>query len=163
MVTLSNGYDLDYIWCQVDRGQGQGGYGLACGHPDVGADQLRPSGYPHRPYRSVITWYCWRAVELTAGAGASVLPVAANPTLGPLPYILRLAQDILVSVKHLVDVDETLLDQARATLGTSTIKDTVNEALRLAASRKRAELDAAMDELAELVRALPVEDRANAW
>ena len=80
-----------------------------------------------------------------------------------MPYILRLAQDILMSVKHLVDVDETLLDQARATLGTSTIKDTVNEALRLAASRKRAELDAAMDELAELVRALPVEDRANAW
>jgi len=35
--------------------------------------------------------------------------------------------------------------------------------LRLAASRKRAELDAAMDELAELVRALPVQDRANAW
>ena len=78
-------------------------------------------------------------------------------------YILRLAQDILMGMKHLVDVDETLLEQARATLGTSTIKDTVNEALRLAADRKRAELDAAMDELAELVRALPVQDRANAW
>jgi Arc/MetJ family transcription regulator len=66
-------------------------------------------------------------------------------------------------MKHLVDVDETLLEQARATLGTSTIKDTVNEALRLAADRKRAELDAAMNELAELVRTLPVQDRANAW
>ena len=66
-------------------------------------------------------------------------------------------------MKHLVDVDETLLEQARATLGTSTIKDTVNEALRLAADRKRAELDAAMDELAELVRTLPVQDRASAW
>ena len=88
---------------------------------------------------------------------------AGIPTPAPLPYILRLPQDILISVKHLVDLDETLLEQARATLGTSTIKDTVNEALRLAASRKRAELDAAMDELAELVRALPVEDRANAW
>jgi Arc/MetJ family transcription regulator len=66
-------------------------------------------------------------------------------------------------MKHLVDVDETLLEQARATLGTSTIKDTVNEALRLAAGRKRAELDAAMDELAELVRALPIRDRAHAW
>ena len=66
-------------------------------------------------------------------------------------------------MKHLVDVDEALLEQARATLGTSTIKDTVNEALRLAAERKRAELDAAMDELAELVRTLPVQDRANAW
>jgi Arc/MetJ family transcription regulator len=66
-------------------------------------------------------------------------------------------------MKHLVDVDETLLEQARATLGTSTIKETVNEALRLAAGRKRAEVDAAMDELAELVRTLPVQDRANAW
>jgi Arc/MetJ family transcription regulator len=66
-------------------------------------------------------------------------------------------------MKHLVDVDETLLEQARATLGTNTIKDTVNEALRLAADRKRAELDAAMDELAELVRTLPVQDRAHAW
>jgi hypothetical protein len=63
----------------------------------------------------------------------------------------------------LVDVDESLLEQARATLGTSTIKDTVNGALRLAADRKRAELDAAMDELAELVRTLPVQDRASAW
>ncbi|MBV8937661.1 MAG: hypothetical protein JO095_17910 [Alphaproteobacteria bacterium] len=66
-------------------------------------------------------------------------------------------------MKHLVDVDETLLEQAKATLGTSTIKATVNEALRLAADRKRADLDAAMDELAELVRVLPVQDRANAW
>lgn len=138
------------------------GTGWRAGIPTSAPDQLRPFGYPHRPYRSVVTW-CWRAVELTAGAAASVSPVAANPTLGPLPYILWLAQDILISVKHLVDVDETLLEQARATLGTSTIKDTVNEALRLAASRKCAELDAAMDELAELVRALPVEDRANAW
>ena len=63
----------------------------------------------------------------------------------------------------MVDVDESLLEQARATLGTSTIKDTVNGALRLAADRKRAELDAAMDELAELVRTLPVQDRASAW
>jgi Arc/MetJ family transcription regulator len=66
-------------------------------------------------------------------------------------------------MKHLVDVDETLLERARATLGTNTIKDTVNEALRLAADRKRAELDAAMDELAELVRTMPVQDRADAW
>ena len=66
-------------------------------------------------------------------------------------------------MKHRVDVYEALLEQARATLGTSTIKDTVNEALRLATHRKRAELDAAMDELAELVRTLPVQDRANAW
>ena len=45
----------------------------------------------------------------------------------------------------------------------ANLKDLVNEALRLAADRKRAELDTAMDELAELVRTLPVQDRANAW
>lgn len=66
-------------------------------------------------------------------------------------------------VKHLVDVDDELLALARASLGTSTIKDTVNAALRLASDRKRAELNQALDELAELVTTLPVEDRANAW
>ena len=95
--------------------------------------------------------------------GASALTGNGYLTPARPSYILWLAQDILMGMKHLVDVDETLLEQARATLGTSTIKDTVNEALRLAAARKRAELDAAMDELAELVRTLPVQDRANAW
>jgi Arc/MetJ family transcription regulator len=70
---------------------------------------------------------------------------------------------MLRGMKRLVDVDETLLEQARATLGTSTIKDTVSEALRLAAGRERAELNSAMDEPAELVRAFPAEDRASAW
>lgn len=66
-------------------------------------------------------------------------------------------------MKHLVDVDDELLALARASLGTSTIKDTVNAALRLATERKRAELNQAVNELAELVAAMPVEDRANAW
>jgi Arc/MetJ family transcription regulator len=34
--------------------------------------------------------------------------------------------------KHLVDIDENALNSARAEFGTSTIKDTVNRALRQA-------------------------------
>ena len=38
--------------------------------------------------------------------------------------------------KHLVDIDDDTLGAARAELGTSTLKDTVNEALRLVASSR---------------------------
>ncbi len=37
-------------------------------------------------------------------------------------------------MKHLVDLDEDALGSARAALGTGTIKDTVNTALRRAAA-----------------------------
>jgi Arc/MetJ family transcription regulator len=66
-------------------------------------------------------------------------------------------------MKHLVDVDDALLSEARVILGTKTIKDTVNEALRLAAQQRRADLNSAVDELAELVASLPITDRADAW
>jgi hypothetical protein len=39
-------------------------------------------------------------------------------------------------VRTLIDVDEALLEAARAELGTATKKDTVNEALRYVAERK---------------------------
>lgn len=61
--------------------------------------------------------------------------------------------------KHLVDLDEDALAAARAELGTSTIKDTVNEALRLASSGYSARVSSALDALA----AAPVTDRADAW
>jgi len=38
--------------------------------------------------------------------------------------------------KHLVDIHDTTLGGARAELGTTTLKDTGNEALRLAASTR---------------------------
>jgi Arc/MetJ family transcription regulator len=46
-------------------------------------------------------------------------------------------------VKRLVDIEDSLLDQAREALGTSTIKDTVTVALRRAvqSSQRRARLD----------------------
>ena len=61
--------------------------------------------------------------------------------------------------KRLVDIDDDTLGAARAELGTATLKDTVNEALRLAASSRDARVSRALDTLAsaELV------DRDDAW
>lgn len=61
--------------------------------------------------------------------------------------------------KHLIDVDERALDMARAELGTTTIKETVNAALRLAASQRAQRVGAALDALA----AAPPGDRVEAW
>jgi Arc/MetJ family transcription regulator len=61
--------------------------------------------------------------------------------------------------KHLVDIDEQALDMARAELGTTTIKDTVNAALRHATTQRERRVAAALDSLA----AAPPEDRAEAW
>ncbi len=61
--------------------------------------------------------------------------------------------------KHLIDVDEERLQRARVELGTTTIRDTVNEALRLASSERAKRVGAALDVLADG----PREDRADAW
>ncbi|HEX7355344.1 MAG TPA: hypothetical protein VF288_10995 [Mycobacteriales bacterium] len=61
--------------------------------------------------------------------------------------------------KHLVDLDEFALGAARAELGTSTIKDTVNEALRRTTSSRDRTVADALDRLAEADLA----DRADAW
>jgi Arc/MetJ family transcription regulator len=67
--------------------------------------------------------------------------------------------DILAVVtKRLVDIDDDTLGAARAELGTATLKDTVNEALRLAAASRNGRVARALDALAgaEL-------DREAAW
>jgi Arc/MetJ family transcription regulator len=61
--------------------------------------------------------------------------------------------------KHLIDIDEQALEMARAELGTTTIKDTVNAALRQATSQREQRVAAALDTLA----AAPLEDRIEAW
>lgn len=61
--------------------------------------------------------------------------------------------------KHLVDIDEDALDAARAELGTGTIKDTVNVALRRAGRDRRRRVDDAVIVLAQA----ELEDRAAAW
>lgn len=61
--------------------------------------------------------------------------------------------------KHLVDIDDEALGAARAELGTETIKETVNEALRRVSSGRRKDVSRAID---VLVRA-KLEDRDRAW
>jgi Arc/MetJ family transcription regulator len=64
-------------------------------------------------------------------------------------------------VKHLVDIDEPALEAARRLLGTKTIKDTVNAALRMAGGQDPdgQDIDTALDRLAQV----PFQDRAQAW
>jgi len=61
--------------------------------------------------------------------------------------------------KHLVDIDDGALRDARAQLGTDTIKDTVNESLRRAGSARQAEIRRALDRLARL----EADPRDDAW
>jgi len=61
--------------------------------------------------------------------------------------------------KHLVDLDEEALRSARAELGTATLKDTVNEALRLAGRGRDQRVGRAIDTLA----AADLVDRDDAW
>jgi Arc/MetJ family transcription regulator len=61
--------------------------------------------------------------------------------------------------KHLIDVDEDMLGAARAELGTTTIKDTVNEALRRATLQREGRTSDALDVLAQA----RLDDRADAW
>ena len=61
--------------------------------------------------------------------------------------------------KHLVDIDEDALSAARAELGTATIKDTVNEALRVAAASRDPRVAEAIDVLASA----DLVDRVEAW
>jgi Arc/MetJ family transcription regulator len=61
--------------------------------------------------------------------------------------------------KHLVDIDDVTLEEARAALGTTTIKHTVNEALRRTAENRPALITAALDVLASS----DLEDRSKAW
>ncbi len=61
--------------------------------------------------------------------------------------------------KHLVDLDEEALAAARAELGTVTMKDTVNEALRQAGVARHERVRTALDRLGR--RRLP--PREQAW
>jgi DNA-3-methyladenine glycosylase II len=60
------------VWPTGDLGVRRG-FGLAWGIPMPTPKQLEPLGDPFRPYRSVVTWYCWRAAELYGGAAESAV------------------------------------------------------------------------------------------
>jgi len=61
--------------------------------------------------------------------------------------------------KHLVDIDEQALRDARARLGANTIRETVNRALRLAADDRSAMVKERLDVLARTGLA----PREQAW
>jgi Arc/MetJ family transcription regulator len=61
--------------------------------------------------------------------------------------------------KHLVDIDDDTLGAARAELGTDTLKDTVNEALRRVASPRDQRVADALNTLARV----NFGDREDAW
>jgi Arc/MetJ family transcription regulator len=61
--------------------------------------------------------------------------------------------------KRLVDIDEEALSAARLQLGTTTIKATVNEALRRAGFDRSEVVRNSMDVLA----GMPLSDRDDAW
>lgn len=60
------------VWPTGDFGVRRG-YGLAWKVPMPSARELQPLGDRYRPYRSIVAWYCWRAVELYGGAADSAL------------------------------------------------------------------------------------------
>ena len=61
--------------------------------------------------------------------------------------------------KRLIDIDEKALAAARAELGTKTLKDTVNEALRRAAPGRDRRVAKALETLAKA----RLRDRVEAW
>ena len=61
--------------------------------------------------------------------------------------------------KHLIDLDEDKLSAARAELGTNSIKETVNEALRRATAAREQRVASALDVLG----AADLDDRTDAW
>jgi Arc/MetJ family transcription regulator len=61
--------------------------------------------------------------------------------------------------KHLIDLDEAAVIAARAELGTATLKETVNEALRRTGAQRTQRVAAALDTLAQM----PDLDRGDAW
>ncbi len=92
-----------------------------------------------------------------AGGGRRSLSRKGDPR--DAEYTRGLSVYTTVMAKHLIDLDEKALGAARAELGTTTIKETVNEALRRATSRRERRVAAALDLLADA----HLEDRAEAW
>ena len=61
--------------------------------------------------------------------------------------------------KHLIDIDDEALGAAKAELGTGTIKETVNEALRQVSRRHSKAVTRAI----EVLGRARLEDRERAW
>jgi DNA-3-methyladenine glycosylase II len=60
------------VWPVTDFGVRRG-YALAWNVPPPAPRDLDAAGERYRPYRSLVAWYCWRAVDLYARPSASAL------------------------------------------------------------------------------------------
>jgi Arc/MetJ family transcription regulator len=76
-----------------------------------------------------------------------------------LVYIRLIAVYTDRMAKHLVDLDEEALRAAQVELGTRTIKDTVNQALRRATRDREQRVARALDMLVDA----QIADRSEAW
>jgi len=74
-------------------------------------------------------------------------------------YTSRLRYILSSVAKHLIDIDEGALRAARAELGTRTIKETVNRALRRAGGDDHTRVKRSLDQLARAKLAA----REDAW
>lgn len=90
--------------------------------------------------------------------GGSVLHLVSTPVLSARIYYVPLVYTRRMG-KHLVDIDEKALSAARAEMGTVTIKETVNRALRLAMAARDARVASALDVLADA----EYQERSQAW
>jgi DNA-3-methyladenine glycosylase II len=61
------------VWPVGDLGVRKG-FGLAWGIPTPAPMQLLGLGEPYRPYRSVVAWYCWRAIDLHSPKATAAAP-----------------------------------------------------------------------------------------
>jgi DNA-3-methyladenine glycosylase II len=60
------------VWPTGDLGVRKG-FGLAWDIPMPTPKALEVLGEPYRPYRSVVAWYCWRAVQLRTGSARTAV------------------------------------------------------------------------------------------
>ena len=74
-------------------------------------------------------------------------------------YTCRVPYILVSMTKHLIDIDDDTLGAARAELGTVTLKETVNEALRRVALPRDKRVADALDALARV----DLGDREDAW
>jgi len=66
------------VWPTGDLGVRRG-YGLAWNVPTPTGKELDVLGEAYHPYRSIVAWYCWRAVELFAARNGDSAVQSAVP------------------------------------------------------------------------------------
>jgi Arc/MetJ family transcription regulator len=123
---------------------------------------------PLTTHRSVDPGRFWRVFGPRLCAGAILVEPVPGTSVGVPGRLWPAAESSIYTLlgvytdrmaKHLVDIDDDALSAARAQLGTETIKETVNQALRRAGQTRSKAVTAALDRLARADLA----PREDAW